>query len=125
MQGRFPFGQVNPKISQIFYASQLSRCVVNLKPVVPGHVLVLPIRVVPRFKDLTSEEVCDLWLTAQKIGIGLEKYYNANAMSFIIQDGPASGQTIHHVHIHVIPRIEGVSFTLSEFETKTLIYFRE
>lgn len=108
MQGRFPFGQVNPKLSQIFYSSKLSRCLVNLKPVVPGHVLIIPVRVVQRFKDLTSEEVTDLWLTAQKVGVSLEKHYNASAMSFIIQDGPGSGQTIHHVHIHVIPRIEGI-----------------
>jgi bis(5'-adenosyl)-triphosphatase len=72
-------------------SSQLNSRQVNLKPVVPGHVLILPIRVVARFKDLSSEEVCDLWLTAQRVGGRLEKYYSAQAMSFIIQDGPGSG----------------------------------
>jgi diadenosine tetraphosphate (Ap4A) HIT family hydrolase len=45
----------------VFATSPLSFAFVNLKPVVPGHVLVSPKRVVPRFADLSEEEVADLW----------------------------------------------------------------
>ena len=42
-------------------ASALSVAFVNLKPLVPGHVLVTPRRIVPRYDGLTREEALDLW----------------------------------------------------------------
>lgn len=53
--------------SQIFFTSRLSHGLVNLKPIVPGHVLVIPKRVVPRIADLQTDEVCDLFLSVQQI----------------------------------------------------------
>jgi HIT domain len=43
--------------SQTFYTSNLCAALVNLKPIVPGHSLVIPLRVVPRYVDLSPEEV--------------------------------------------------------------------
>lgn len=53
--------------SQIFFTSRLSHGLVNLKPIVPGHVLVIPKRVVPRLSELKEEEVTDLFLSVQRI----------------------------------------------------------
>jgi bis(5'-adenosyl)-triphosphatase len=55
------FGPWTIDASEVFSKTSLSFAFVNLKPVVPGHVLVSPIRVVPRFADLTPEEVADMW----------------------------------------------------------------
>ena len=60
MQDR-QFGKFPVDKSQTFAESQLSFAFVNLKPVVPGHVLVSPDRIVPCFEDLNSDEVADLW----------------------------------------------------------------
>ncbi|XP_051143305.1 bifunctional bis(5'-adenosyl)-triphosphatase/adenylylsulfatase FHIT isoform X2 [Andrographis paniculata] len=103
----FMFGpyKIDPK--EVFYTTQLSYALVNLRPLVPGHVLVCPRRDVKRFIDLTGDETSDLWLTAQKIGHRLETYHKATSLTFAIQDGPQAGQTVPHVHIHVIPRKGG------------------
>lgn len=128
---------------------------VNLKPVVPGHVLVSPKRVVARFAELSPDEVrcaalprcngwlhcagttarqprrlgpsitrrallpahlgvpaaplsslqvSDLWLLAQRVGTALEPHYGASSLTLAIQDGPQAGQTVPHVHVHVLPR---------------------
>ncbi|KYQ92451.1 hypothetical protein DLAC_06433 [Tieghemostelium lacteum] len=100
----FYFGQYLIRQSEIFFKSELSVALVNLKPVLPGHVLVCPKRVVPRFCDLTGEEVKDLWLSAQKISTVIEKHYKGDGLTFAIQDGKNAGQTVAHVHIHIIPR---------------------
>ncbi|KAI3882567.1 hypothetical protein MKX03_019362 [Papaver bracteatum] len=71
------------------------------------HVLICPKRVVKRFVDLTLEEVTDLWLTAHKVGGTLEDHYQASSLTFTIQDGPEAGQTVPHVHIHILPRRAG------------------
>jgi len=77
---------------------------VNLKPLLPGHVLISPLRVVPRFSSLTPAEVSDLFLTAQRVGRVVERLYDASALNIAIQDGEDAGQSVKHVHAHVIPR---------------------
>ncbi|XP_028065792.1 bifunctional bis(5'-adenosyl)-triphosphatase/adenylylsulfatase FHIT isoform X4 [Camellia sinensis] len=72
-----------------------------------GHVLVCPRREVKRFVDLTAEETVDMWLTAQKVGSRLENYHKASSLTLTIQDGPQAGQTVPHVHIHILPRKSG------------------
>lgn len=109
MAGTFVFGQLKPKLSQVFYTSKkgLSRGVVNLKPCVPGHILVIPVRPAVRFQELSAEEVSDLWSSAQEIGTVLEKHFQVGSLTFLMQDGADSGQTIRHVHVHIIPRATG------------------
>ena len=60
MQDRH-FGPYNVDSSQSFAETKLSFAFVNIKPVVTGHVLVSPERVVKSFEELTAEEVADLW----------------------------------------------------------------
>ncbi|CAI0560577.1 unnamed protein product [Linum tenue] len=80
------------------------------------HVLVCPRREVKRFGDLTASETSDLWVTAQKVGSQLERFHGASSLTFAIQDGPQAGQTVPHVHIHIIPR------KANDFEKNDEIY---
>ena len=102
--GTFSFGPHICKSSQAFYETPLSICFVNIKPIVPGHVLVIPKRVCPRFADLSVEEVTDLWTTVHKLCPVLERHYGCEALNLAIQDGRASGQSVPHVHVHMLPR---------------------
>jgi len=83
---------------------------------VPGHVLVSTKRVAPRFTDLTAEEVSDLWTLSQRVGSAVEKHFGASSLTLAIQDGPEAGQTVPHVHVHVLPRRPG------DFEKNDEIY---
>ena len=93
--------------NQVFCTTPLSFALVNLKPLLPGHVLVSPIRVVPRFADLSKEEVTDLFSTVQRVSRLVERVFEASALNIAIQDGKAAGQSVPHVHTHIIPRKEG------------------
>jgi bis(5'-adenosyl)-triphosphatase len=82
-------------------------------------VLVSPYRVVQRFTDLTTDEVTDLFSTVQKVEKMLARAYFGSPQSKLpgepidgsfniaIQDGPDAGQSVPHVHCHIIPRING------------------
>lgn len=100
----YTFGPYKIHANEVFYSTQLSFTMVNLRPLLPGHVLVCPRREVKRFVDLTSDETSDLWLTAQKVGSVLEQHHKASSLTLAIQDGPQAGQTVPHVHIHILPR---------------------
>ncbi|KAJ7837813.1 diadenosine hydrolase [Mycena olivaceomarginata] len=89
---------------QAFYRSSLSYAIVNLKPIVPGHVLVLPTRHVPRLADLSEPELASLMGAVQKVGSVIERVYGADALTVACQDGKAAGQSVPHVHFHLLPR---------------------
>ncbi|GIJ98553.1 hypothetical protein Aspvir_000670 [Aspergillus viridinutans] len=90
--------------SQVFHLTPLSFALVNLKPILPGHVLVSPRRRVPRVADLTAAETTDLFLTVQRVGKMVERVYGASSLNIAVQDGPEAGQSVAHVHAHIIPR---------------------
>ena len=112
----YPFGHIPLSASQIFYTTKLVYCSVNLKPFVPGHVLVIPRRPVPIFDMLTDEEVSELMIVVKKTTKLVKQVYKANSVTVAIQDGPPAGQTVPHVHVHVLPR------KLNDLECGDMIY---
>ncbi|XP_056316550.1 bis(5'-adenosyl)-triphosphatase [Danio aesculapii] len=112
----FRFGQHIIKSSAVFLKTELSFALVNRKPVVPGHVLVCPLRVVERFRDLRPDEVTDLFMTTQRVSSQIEKHFQASSLTICVQDGHEAGQTVKHVHVHVLPRKAG------DFEKNDSIY---
>jgi bis(5'-adenosyl)-triphosphatase len=67
-------------------------------------VLVSPRRVVPRISELSPDEVADLFLTVQRVGRMVERVYGATSLNIALQDGVDAGQSVPHVHTHIIPR---------------------
>ncbi|KAL4859429.1 Bifunctional bis(5'-adenosyl)-triphosphatase/adenylylsulfatase FHIT [Chlorella vulgaris] len=110
------FGPWKIDSDEVFTTSQHCFAFVNLKPVVPGHVLVSPKRVVARFAELDSAEVADLWCLVQRVGSAIEPYFGAQSLTLAIQDGPCAGQTVPHVHVHILPRRAG------DFERNDEVY---
>jgi len=97
---------------QAFYRTSLSYAIVNLKPIVPGHVLVVPTRPVVRLMDLTTQELTSLMASVQQVGRVVEKAYGADALTVACQDGKAAGQSVPHVHFHILPRkLQGDRFS--------------
>lgn len=79
--------------------------------------LVISNRLVPRLTDLNANEVTDLFMTVQKVQKMLAKVYftpeteggkvgkvEDGAFNVAMQDGISAGQTVPHVHVHIIPR---------------------
>ena len=105
--GDVMFGRFIVPAASIFYRSpQKSVAFVNLRPIVPGHVLIIPERVVPFMKDLSEEEYLDMWSSVRKVQNVLQKQHNCTAFNVAVQDGRAAGQSVPHVHIHILPRSE-------------------
>ncbi|XP_029446308.1 bis(5'-adenosyl)-triphosphatase [Rhinatrema bivittatum] len=101
------FGPNLIKPSVVFLRTEFSFALVNRRPVLPGHVLVCPLRPAPRFSDLSSREVADLFATAQRVAAVVERHFSGTSLTISLQDGPEAGQSVEHVHVHVLPRRAG------------------
>ncbi|KRW99635.1 HIT-like domain [Pseudocohnilembus persalinus] len=101
------FDKILIPVSNIFLLRKNVYAMVNLKPIVEGHVLVCSRRVVPRLYDLSEVETLDFWVTVQEVAKTLEKIYQCEC-SIAVQDGPTAGQTVKHVHCHIIPKKDAI-----------------
>lgn len=71
----------------------------------PGHVLVVPLRKeCISLSDLTAEENKDYFATLQLVHQFIKSEFQADSLNIAIQDGPEAGQTVPHLHTHIIPR---------------------
>ncbi|KAG5666717.1 hypothetical protein PVAND_014731 [Polypedilum vanderplanki] len=91
----------------IFYETEHCVAFTNIRCVVPGHVLVATKRIVPRVKEMTANENKELFETACKVSKVLDDYYGVESATITVQDGEHAGQTVKHVHCHVMPRKAG------------------
>ncbi|POR37204.1 Nitrilase and fragile histidine triad fusion protein NitFhit [Tolypocladium paradoxum] len=99
---------------QVFLTTPHSFALVNLKPIIPGHILVCPLTPHLRLTDLSAAETADLFGTVQLTQRLLARAYfspagdlGAGGFTIAVQDGAEAGQTVPHVHVHVIPRTRG------------------
>lgn len=70
---------------QIFFQNSLVFCFVNLKPVVPGHILISPIRNVSKISELTEQESCELWLRVKSVSEIIENHYKVKNFFLIFK----------------------------------------
>jgi diadenosine tetraphosphate (Ap4A) HIT family hydrolase len=76
-------------------------------PVSPGHTLVIPRRHVASFFEVTDAERADLMSLLTAARDDLERQFSPAGYNIGINDGAAAGQTVPHLHIHLIPRYDG------------------
>ena len=76
----------------------------NIKPVLPGHSLIIPKRHVVTWENLTSEEITEIGLLSKALYQVLREAFGSEGYNLVVQDGKGTGQTVPHVHMHVIPR---------------------
>jgi diadenosine tetraphosphate (Ap4A) HIT family hydrolase len=76
-------------------------------PVSPGHTLVIPKRHVGSFFEATDAERADLTSLLSAARDELELQFRPAGYNVGINDGAAAGQTVPHLHIHLIPRYDG------------------
>ena len=69
------FGQHSIDSSQIFYQRKFVFAFTNLRPFLPGHVLLAPVRQEKKFANLTETEAMEMWISAKNIAENLKKYY--------------------------------------------------
>jgi diadenosine tetraphosphate (Ap4A) HIT family hydrolase len=76
-------------------------------PVSPGHTLVVPKRLIATWFDATAEEKAALFELVDIVKRELEERFHPDGFNVGFNAGEAAGQTVPHLHVHVIPRYHG------------------
>ena len=76
-------------------------------PVSPGHTLLIPKRHTSSFFDLAQQERNDLLTLLDRSKQALDEEFQPHGYNIGINDGAAAGQTVPHLHVHLIPRFDG------------------
>ena len=90
-------------------------------PIVPGHVLLCPRRIVAKFEDLTSLEREELFDLMAQLKIALTKAFQAEGFNIAWNEGEIAGQTVPHVHVHIVPRKSGDEGVV-DYEPRQFLY---
>jgi histidine triad (HIT) family protein len=89
--------------SDVVYEDEHALAFRDIRPVAPAHVLVVPRKHIAAIHDLTEADVTTIghvMLAARNVAhqLGLEEA----GYRLVINDGDAAGQTVHHIHVHVL-----------------------
>lgn len=76
-------------------------------PVSPGHALIVANRHIASIFEIYLEEQEALFSIIKKTKSVVDAAYHPNSYNIGLNDGQAAGQTVHHLHIHLIPRYDG------------------
>jgi diadenosine tetraphosphate (Ap4A) HIT family hydrolase len=88
-------------------SNELCFAVPDRYPVSPGHTLLVPHRLVETWWDATSDEQRALLDLAAEVRVLLEARYAPDGWNLGVNVGDAGGQTVPHLHLHLIPRYSG------------------
>ena len=106
MTGTCIFCTLSPE--RIVLANELAVVIRDSFPVSPGHTLV--ICEAPRrffFFDVTGDERKAMLALLDSAKLGLDAAFHPDGYNVGINDGAAAGQTVPHLHLHLIPRYAG------------------
>jgi histidine triad (HIT) family protein len=99
--------------ASVVYRDATCMALMDLFPVTPGHLLVVPISHATYLADLPAATGAAMFRAAQRLGQALrESGLKADGVTLILADGEAAGQEIFHSHLHVVPRFAGDGFGL-------------
>lgn len=98
---------VDPDPTRLFYQCELVVGLWDAFPVSPAHALVVPRRVVATWFEATRAEQVAILDGIEAAKAAIEKRSTPQGYNIGINVGAAAGQTVFHLHVHIIPRYDG------------------
>lgn len=91
----------------VIIENELVRAIWDGVSVSQGHALIVPLRHVQSYFDLTEAEVIAAYRMLNEVKLLIDDQFRPDSYNIGINDGPEAGQTVHHCHTHLIPRYAG------------------
>jgi histidine triad (HIT) family protein len=91
------------------YEDEHALAFLDIFPQGPGHTLVIPKIAATNFLTFPAASLGPYLVSVQKVAQGVQRAFLADGVTIFQFNGAAGGQTVFHLHFHIIPRIEGVA----------------
>lgn len=92
---------------QSIAANELAFALEDNYPVSPGHSLAIPRRHILTLDEASEQEITALFAVVGEVKELIRRRYGADGFNIGINEGAVAGQTVMHLHIHIIPRRRG------------------
>ncbi len=89
------------------YEDRYTLAFLDILPVNPGHVLVVPKNHFANLEKADGKTICQIMKTVKKIGKALKDGLKVEGYNITENNDPVAGQIIPHLHFHIIPRKKG------------------
>ena len=89
------------------YEDEHTFAFMDVMPQSDGHTLVIPKVAAENLFDLPPEALAATILTTQRVARAVKKAFNPPGVMLVQLNGAASGQSVFHIHFHIVPRYEG------------------
>ena len=76
-------------------------------PASPGHSLIITKRHVAEYFQATTEEKTAIWALVDEMKVIIDKEHKPDAYNVGVNIGKTAGQSVPHIHVHIIPRYKG------------------
>ena len=90
------------------YEDQHTLAFMDVMPQADGHVLVIPKVAAGDLFELPPDALAATILTTQRVARAVKKAFDAPGIMIAQLNGSAAGQSVFHIHFHVVPRHEGI-----------------
>lgn len=99
--------------ASVVYTDERVMAIMDVQPVNPGHVLIIPKTHAARLSELDEETGGYMFKIAMRVAEALrQSCVKCEGINFFLADGEAAFQDVFHVHLHVIPRFRGDGFEI-------------
>lgn len=98
--------------AQIVFENDAVVAFLDIKPVNPGHVLVVPREHSHDFISTSDEILCEVAVVAKRVGQAVIQALWAGGFNIGVNNGRMAGQLVDHMHLHVMPRFENDGYGL-------------
>lgn len=92
--------------SKTVYEDDNYKAILDISPASKGHVIILPKNHANNIFEISDEDASGIMIVAKKIAAKLKKVFDCDGVNILQNNGEVAGQTVFHLHVHVIPRYE-------------------
>jgi bis(5'-adenosyl)-triphosphatase len=98
----------SPVVEKVTFAESKNFLgIYNRSPILPGHSMVIPREHVQTILELSNDDVSEMATFARSLMRPLMRLFKATGFNWTIQQSEEGGQTVPHLHLHLIPRSKG------------------
>ena len=92
--------------SRTIYEDDDFRAILDISPASKGHAIILPKNHAANIYELPDEDASKIFVAAKKVAKAMKASMHCEGLNILQNNGELAGQTVFHLHVHVVPRYQ-------------------